>query len=130
MPDPRTKSPDPGIVWAERSQHLWPMARPRHPGSTTPLAVALGAQGQACENEVELGRLLNAEIQGGEPVGVLERIYGQGRVKVLRALPGLPAVLQELVRTGRLKATAAVLIARHITDPQRLTCKLPRTSAK
>jgi hypothetical protein len=106
------------------------MARTRHPGSTPALAFGVGAQGLVSENEVELGRRLNEEIRGGEPVGVFVRLYGEGRVKVLRALPHLPDFVQELVNAGRLKATAAVQIAHHISDPQRLAELLQSADAR
>lgn len=110
------------------------MARTRLPGSTSTMAVARGVRGTGLfpgvTDEVDLAQRVNDLLREGEPVGVLERIYGQARLKVLRALPGLPAAVQELVRAGRLKAGTAVQMARDIGDPVRLTELLQRADLR
>ncbi|MBX2972650.1 MAG: ParB N-terminal domain-containing protein [Flavobacteriales bacterium] len=81
-------------------------------------------------NEVDVATQVRALMDAGEDVKTLEEFFGRNRFTLLLSVLALPAEVQELVKSDRIKASTAVKFAKEIPEPARLLKALNKAADK
>lgn len=81
-------------------------------------------------NEVDVATQVRALLDAGEDVKTLEEFFGKTRFTLLLSVLALPAEVQELIKSDRIKATTAVKFAKEIPEPAKLLKALNKAADK
>lgn len=81
-------------------------------------------------NEVDVAHQVKQLLEAGETAKTLEDFFGKPHFTLLLSVLALPAEVQELIKTDRIKASTAVKFAKEIPDPAKLLKALNKASDK
>ncbi len=81
-------------------------------------------------NEVDVATQVKELLEAGEEARTLEEFFGKPRFALLLSVLALPAEVQELIKTDRIKASTAVKFAKEIPEPTKLLKALNKATAK
>jgi ParB-like chromosome segregation protein Spo0J len=81
-------------------------------------------------NEVDVATQVKHLLDAGEDVKSLEEFFGKPKFTLLLSVLALPAEVQELIKTDRIKASTAVKFAKEIPEPNKLLKSLNKATDK
>ncbi|TXI78604.1 MAG: hypothetical protein E6Q44_11000 [Flavobacteriales bacterium] len=81
-------------------------------------------------NEVDVAQQVKALIDAGQDTKTLEDFFGRNKFTLLLSVLALPAEVQELIKSDRLKASTAVKFAKEIPEPGKLLKALNKATDK
>ncbi|HEY0979216.1 MAG TPA: ParB/RepB/Spo0J family partition protein [Flavobacteriales bacterium] len=81
-------------------------------------------------NEVDVANQVRSLLDAGEDVKNLENFFGKTKFTLLLSVLALPAEVQDLIKSDRIKASTAVKFAKEIPEPAKLLKALNKATDK
>lgn len=81
-------------------------------------------------NEVDVAHQVRHLLDAGQEAKSLEDFFGKQKFTLLLSVLALPAEVQEMIKTDRIKASTAVKFAKDIPDPAKLVKALNKAADK
>ncbi|MFN9327385.1 MAG: ParB/RepB/Spo0J family partition protein [Flavobacteriales bacterium] len=81
-------------------------------------------------NEVDVAQQVRQLLEAGQEARSLEEFFGKQKFALLLSVLALPAEVQELIKSDRIKASTAVKFAKEIPEPAKLLKALNKASDK